>query len=541
MPDIYFNRPCPSCGGRVRESSDHQYAECTRCGKRFRLREKKASPSAPPVGTESSFTAMWLRYKKRIGRDASNLLQKLKRRLRDYHITIPLKKKSTSSPPTMNQGQEALYQARRRQLNGHRTSTIAPPPPTTGEKIEGFIRSHRILSLVSLSLAVLLLLTGITAGISACVKESRINKSRFTFLYGDIEPIKERATYKFVTDNGKCMKINLSAIADLCGLTRTGSHDSPKYAVADGSTYVIFTIGSKIALVNGSRYEMACPANYNDKDQLWVDLYFADDILAGLTVNVDTETNTVTVKRNTLAGGSVLNPIYETVLISAGNRTVYTSAGADNSTDCTYKTDVSAYLSHMRPSDPSYLLLTNKDNPLSADYLPSDLVTITVPTKRKLELRSSAAMALEAMFREMEADGVTDIFVTSAYRSYDYQKNLYDKYLGEYMAAGLSYEEAVKKVDSDTARPGYSEHQTGLSVDFFTSTMAKLEDFESTEACKWLKENAWRFGFILRYPSDKTSTTGYAYESWHYRFVGVEAASEIHRKGWCFEEYLRNS
>ena len=541
MPDIYFNRPCPSCGGRVRESIDHQYAECTRCGKRFRLQERKAPPTASPADAEGSFTAMWLRYKKRIGRDASKLLQKLKRRLRDYHISLPLRKKNTSSPPTMNQGQEALYQARRKQLDGHRASTIAPPPPTTGEKIEGFIRSHRILSLVSLSLAVLLLLTGITAGISACVKESRINKGRFTFLYGDIEPVKERATYKFVTDNGKCMKINLSAIADLCGLTRTGSHDSPKYAVADGSTYVIFTIGSKIALVNGSRYEMACSANYNDKDQLWVDLYFADDILAGLTVNVDTETNTVTVKRNTLAGGSVLNPIYETVLISAGNRTVYTSAGADNSTDCTYKTDISAYLSYMRPSDPSYLLLTNKDNPLSADYLPSDLVTITVPTKRKLELRSSAAMALEAMFREMEADGITDLFVTSAYRSYDYQKNLYDKYLGEYMAAGLSYEEAVKKVDSDTARPGYSEHQTGLSVDFFTSTMAKLEDFESTEACAWLKENAWRFGFILRYPSDKTSTTGYSYESWHYRFVGVEAASEIHRKGWCFEEYLRNS
>ena len=541
MSEMYFDRPCPSCGGRVRRSSDRSYAECVQCGKRFRLQEQKPSSPQEKAG-ESGFSAPLLRYKRRIARDLGRLWDKLRRRLRDYNIVFPKKKRSTTSSPVgMNQGQEALYRARQKQLAGHRESTVAPPPPTRGEKLERFAQSHRILTLVSLLLVAALLLTGITVGVSSCVKNSRINKGRFTFYYGALEPIKERETYKFVTDNGKCMKINLTQVADLCGLTRTGSHDSPKYAVADGSTYVIFTIGSKIALVNGSRYEMACPAIYDGKDRLWVDLYFADDILAGITVNVDTETNTVNVTRNTLAGGSVLNPIYETVMISAGNRTVYTSAGASTSLDLTYKTDVSAYLSHMRPQDPSYLLLTNKDNPLSADYLPSDLVTLTVPTKRKLELRASAAMALEAMFREMAADGVTDIFVTSAYRSYSYQKSLYDKYLGEYIAAGLSYEEAVKKVDSDTARPGYSEHQTGLCVDFFTSTMAKLEDFERTEACAWLKENAWRFGFILRYPADKTSTTGYTYESWHYRFVGVEAAVEIYSKGWCFEDYLRNS
>jgi D-alanyl-D-alanine carboxypeptidase len=78
-------------------------------------------------------------------------------------------------------------------------------------------------------------------------------------------------------------------------------------------------------------------------------------------------------------------------------------------------------------------------------------------------------------------------------------------------------------------------------VDFRTAAMTALSnDFESSEASRWLQENAWKFGFILRYPSDKIDITGYTYESWHYRFVGVDAASIIHRNHWCLEEYLEN-
>ena len=90
-----------------------------------------------------------------------------------------------------------------------------------------------------------------------------------------------------------------------------------------------------------------------------------------------------------------------------------------------------------------------------------------------------------------------------------------------------------------SARPGTSEHQTGLCVDFMTNTMTELDNsFERSRAFEWLTENAYRFGFILRYPKDKEDVTGYNYESWHYRFVGRSAATVIHEKNETLEEYL---
>jgi D-alanyl-D-alanine carboxypeptidase len=104
----------------------------------------------------------------------------------------------------------------------------------------------------------------------------------------------------------------------------------------------------------------------------------------------------------------------------------------------------------------------------------------------------------------------------------------------------LEYDDALKVVASYSAAPGTSEHQTGLCVDFVTEEYGDCLDlsFEETAAFDWLQENAYKFGFILRYPKDKVATTGYSYEPWHYRFVGREAATDIHFSGLCLEEYL---
>ena len=91
---------------------------------------------------------------------------------------------------------------------------------------------------------------------------------------------------------------------------------------------------------------------------------------------------------------------------------------------------------------------------------------------------------------------------------------------------------------SYSAEPGTSEHQTGLCLDFVTSTAMLDLTFQSTKAFAWLSQNAYRFGFILRYPADKTAVTGYSYEPWHYRFVGREAATEIHLRNLTLEELL---
>lgn len=540
MSDAYFSRPCPACQGKVRYSADRTHAVCTSCGKKFQLKQN----TPPPEKKESAGKEAYERAKEQV----ETTYREVYHKLRDKEVKIPLPRPKADRLPEhpdapMDEGQAALYRARKKQLESRGEAKIAPPPPTKGEKFESFITRHRRISIAVSSVIALLLLALMTLLITYCVKESRINKSDFRFSYGDIEPYTEKATYKFVTDKGKTMKINMSALAELCDLTLTGTPDTPKYAVRDGSSYVIFTKDSTIALVNGNRYEMTCPAAYDEKGKLWIDLAFADNLLSGVTVTVDLETNTVTAKRNPLPGSSILNPVYETIVISAGNQSIYTPSGGTSTLNPTYRIDISPYAADLRPSDPSYLLLTNKDNPLTEDHIPTDLVALPSKyTRREIELRSCAARALEAMLTEMAMDGITDIFVTSGYRSYSYQKYLFDYYVNLEMSSGLAYADAVKKAEGYSAHPGYSEHQTGLCVDFMTSTMSDLDNsFLSTEASKWLKENAWRFGFILRYPEDKVNVTQYDHESWHYRFVGVDAAAVIHQNGWCFEEYIRKS
>ncbi len=215
--------------------------------------------------------------------------------------------------------------------------------------------------------------------------------------------------------------------------------------------------------------------------------------------------------------------------------------------------------------DPAFLLLVNKTHVLSAGYVPSDLVTLTCTTAggKSIQLDRTAAEALYQMMSAMYAAGITDNMVTSAYRDYDYQQYLfYERYVPMEMATisqeaiaclGLPYiqsvygglggrltrDDAEKVVATYSARPGQSEHQSGLCVDFITSTMTALDlSYENTAAFRWLSEHAYQYGFILRFPEGKEAVTGYSYEPWHYRFVGREAATDIHLGGLTLEEYL---
>lgn len=562
MPDIYYSRPCPACGGRVCRRDGAPYAECTACHKRFALGDtppKKAQKPARKSAGEP-FLSRLLRTLSHLGAfladGAISLYRRIYGGIRKKNERIPLPKppKAEEKPqytpePPMDEGQRALYRARQKQLSSREESQTRTTEPTRSERVEDFVGSHPTFSLVLSGIVLTLLLVLLTVGVVACVRESRINKEDFTFIYGR-EEILDRREYKFVAfktkDNEErriSHRINMTALAELCDLTTSGTQSSPKYALRGGSSYVRFASGSAIALVNGQSYAMDCTAEYDDKGNLWVDLYFIDGIIGGLDVTVDLETNTVTALRRETPEGTILDPVYETITLSAGNQTVYTGEGGITQDAATYKTDVSAYTEHLYPSDLTYLILANKEHPLGADYAPEDLSESDVPRTKVVELRVSAARALEAMFLEMAADGVTDVSITSSYRPYAYQASLFERYVSDEMKKGLSYEEAVKVVETYSSRPGYSEHQTGLCVDFWTSAMTDLtnEQFEPSAASAWLRENAWKFGFILRYPSDKTDRTGYTYESWHYRFVGVDAASEIHRNGWCLEEYLQKN
>ena len=141
----------------------------------------------------------------------------------------------------------------------------------------------------------------------------------------------------------------------------------------------------------------------------------------------------------------------------------------------------------------------------------------SLDNSRGLELRDVAATALEAMAKEMLFQGAGQMFVNSAYRSYDYQLELFIDKVEQYGEA-----EALVR----SAKAGHSEHQTGLAVDVSVPAQgcAIMQCFGDTAAGKWIAENSWKFGYIVRYERDTTSITGYTYEPWHLRYVGTEIA-----------------
>lgn len=229
---------------------------------------------------------------------------------------------------------------------------------------------------------------------------------------------------------------------------------------------------------------------------------------------------------------------------------------AYNTEDFTYKTDISSVMDILNTTDAQYLILVNKTTPLGADYSPSDLVMLNTGITnggKQIELRSAANSAATAMIGEMRAEGFVTVSITSAYRTYEYQRWLFEHYSSEERAKHPSWsdEQIRAEVLTYSAEPGTSEHQSGLCIDLWDSScMRELvnygsetsaqndKGFAETDAFAWLKDNAHKFGFILRYPEDKTDVTGYSYESWHYRFVGIDAATKIYNQKICFEEYL---
>ncbi|MBZ2174726.1 M15 family metallopeptidase [Schnuerera sp. xch1] len=181
------------------------------------------------------------------------------------------------------------------------------------------------------------------------------------------------------------------------------------------------------------------------------------------------------------------------------------------------------------------LVLVNKNRNLPPDYKPEDLVipNVRFPFEETLEkkyMRKEAANALEELFNQANEEGIY-LFAISGYRSYNTQSYLFNT-----RAERDGFEEANKL----TAYPGQSEHQTGLAMDLSCQSLGFTleQDFGQTIEGKWLKENAHKFGFIIRYPKEAVDITGYSYEPWHIRYVGKEVAKEIYEKNITLEEYL---
>lgn len=185
------------------------------------------------------------------------------------------------------------------------------------------------------------------------------------------------------------------------------------------------------------------------------------------------------------------------------------------------------------PRDEWYMVLANRSSVLPGDFTVAETATVG-----EAVVDARIAEALRQMVNDAAAAGVK-LKPTNGYRSIARQQELWDARVKTLMEGGLSQADAETKAIDYTSAPGTSDHNTGLGLDIVSEDHpAKDAGFAETAAAQWLAEHAADYGFILRYPSDKTEATGMDYEPWHYRYVGSEQAHKIKESGLCLEEYL---
>lgn len=394
-----------------------------------------------------------------------------------------------------------------------------------------------------LFLAIFVLMSAIAAGIFMMVLTSapEDRSSRYSYSIGDNEY--SLPSSQAVRDGR--IYVSFSDIAVLCDLAVTGSNEDMKYVIkGDEAETIRFVTDSRVVYVNGVETRLGANCYFEDKE-LYVPVEFVSAYLSGINVEVDENGHTVSVER-------IVTNLGENGKLPRGEEPVYaelsfllqSAIGLEpldeeaealaELPDLGFVTNLTIYEEYMNPGNTDeFLTLVNINNKLGADHIPQDLISVSDTRQDGREtqmLRKYAAMSLEAMFKELRAAGYEDVSVTSAYRSYSYQEYLFNMYLAQ---NNNDYE----KVASFSNPPGSSEHQTGLCVDMHNLPSA-TKAFAEEDAYKWLKENCWKFGFVLRYPEDKTEITGISFEPWHYRYVGRYHAQRMYQMNLCLEEYI---
>lgn len=184
--------------------------------------------------------------------------------------------------------------------------------------------------------------------------------------------------------------------------------------------------------------------------------------------------------------------------------------------------------------DDPLLILVNKDHGIKKNYVPDGMKNVKYfsPTSidEGIQMNADAAEAFDAMCEAAREEG-HEVVCTTGYRSYKFQKELYEFYVSQ---------KGEKRANYFSAKPGHSEHQTGLAVDV-SSPVINYElaaDFINTEDGQWIDKNSYKYGFIVRYPESRKNETGYIYEPWHLRYVGEKYAKRLYDKNISLEEFL---
>lgn len=419
-----------------------------------------------------------------------------------------------------------------------------------------FLKSNIVLTVASIIVIAAILLSAIGGAIGLGAWAFFYHRD-FNIVIGDDEPYK--VDYDDAVIDG-VLYLDFYRIAKYMNLTISTPHNGMQFTSRADGSYLLFRNESDIAHISGGTTGLYAEAfegggggnvlayvTANPKTDVYeclVPMFFLQKTIdpSTMTFTYDEKSNTVYVRpRYNVYNGDVENRVRKELLFITDNFNVTLPEKERPVYSYHYSIEISPYLESITAETSTTLMLANKTHSIGR-YEPAALTRLDCPvaTGRTFELDADAAIAVKAMMLEMAEAGVTDTYVTSAYRDYAYQEMLFNRYVEKHIDEGLSRAEAEAKASTYSARPGESEHQTGLCLDFTTTGMGGNlnEDFEKTDAFAWLKINAHKYGFILRYPKGQEAITGYDYEPWHFRFVGRQAASEMYYMNMTLEEYL---
>ncbi len=366
---------------------------------------------------------------------------------------------------------------------------------------------------------------------------------------------------------GDGIYICFNDLANYLDMKESGSAEEMKFLIVGEETpetsagtgreeSVTFVTGEHKIVVNG-QIELLDVPNRLEGEKIWVSSSFVTDWMNNLTFQYKENRREVRIARVIDEEATAKDENKKTHYLPVSFRlksnapldALEENAGIGLIMEATqyelnFQTDVSEYEMYMNPTGDlrdAFLVLVNKESPLTARDVPRDLVNVANKSisRDQLLLREYPERALEAMFREMHYNGFYDMAVYTAYRSYEEQSTAFEEFVKNELTADPSKtrEEAEDIVAAYSTRPGTDEHQTGLAVDM-DNTGLFTSDFAWTRESYWLQDNAWKFGFILRYPQGKEEVTGTKWEAWHFRYVGRYHAKIIHDNNLCLEEYL---
>ena len=433
------------------------------------------------------------------------------------------------------QGQQGLGQPVRRaapdsvRYRRNDNGTMSRVYPRHSNTRSGARNTRAMIAAVAALVVIVALIIGIVAlirGISPKIEYGYDYNGQYSAVVSGEEAMPDEVPY-----------LNMNYLAAVYSMAVSGSYDDMKFSTTAGE-YVSFMPNSRVTMVNGNRHVMTEPAILRGQE-MWIPSSFVEDMFDGIKVKWDHEEYKVTVTPATATDSTVI-PLTFRLRPAGGGSATAEGAWEDG---YTYLTDMTAFRDAIEPANrDAYLMLVNKENALSATYTPADLVEVTNMKagyeSNRQYMCETAELALQALYQDLYAAGFTDVGVTSGYRTYKTQELLHEKYvLKEIEDRNVSRAEADKYASRYSAVAGQSEHQTGLAADMYNTASAEVS-FGDTEAYKWLKDHAHQYGFILRYPENKTDITGYDFEPWHYRYVGRYHATQIYEQGLCLEEYL---